>query len=631
MLLYGANRSAILCHMKKTLIATIGALAAAGAMAGSYSNSVASASVGTVTVTCQEAGGWNFDVSCEGAGGRDVVTLRLSSQSEAKPPAFEVFFSMSGADVAHVWTTPYGTDEPRLWPKAWGKTRYSSQLAFNAPLAVAFNAGDRARLAMATSEAFEKVLFGLVVDESRCMLEGRFRYFTENASPRKSYTVKILLDRRDAFWGDTVRETADWIGRTAGFRPAHVPAAARDPLYSTWYAYWQDVHAADLEKEARLAADLGMKTMILDDGWQKVDSATFYSATGDWMPVPSRFPNMKAHVAAVQRAGLKYMLWLSVPYVGDESKSWKRFSGKLLATHGRTSPGKVGILDPRFPEVREYLIQTYERAVRDWGFDGLKLDFIDQFVLPSVDPAVKENYAGRDFKSLPEAVDKLMRDVLARLKKINPEVLVEFRQAYMGPAIRQYGNMIRAADCPDDPATNRKRIADLRLTSGETAVHADMLVWSADESPEGAARPILNALFGVIQYSMVLQRLPSAHQGVIRHWLAFTERHRDTLQLGTFRPHHPELNYPFIEAESAAERILAVYLDSYLVRAGKLDRPVYVVNATLTKGVAVALSSPADVELFDVYGTSQGKRGYDAGLAEIPVPQSGYAKIFARQ
>ena len=605
-------------------------MATACAVAGNYSNDVAVASVGNVTVTCANPGSWTFDVSASGEGGRDVVTVALSAPADARPPVFEMAFSASGADMTHVWNSAYNLDAPRLWPKAWGTTRWSSQLAYETPLAVAINEDDRARLTMAASEAFEKVQFGLVVDERTCRVEGLLRFFSENASPRRTYTVKLLLDRRDVFWGDAVRDASDWIGRTAGFAPAHVPAAARDPLYSSWYAYWQDVHAADLEKEAVLAAKLGMKTMILDDGWQKEDSVSYYSATGDWMPVASRFPDMKAHVAAVHKAGLKYMLWLSVPYVGDEAQAWKRFSGKLLKTHGSKSPGRIGILDPRFPDVREYLIQTYERAVRDWGFDGLKLDFIDQFVLPAVDPAVKENYAGRDLKSLPEAVDRLMRDVLARLKAINPDVLIEFRQHYMGPAIRQYGNMIRAADCPADPAANRVRIANLRLTSGETAVHADMLVWSPDETPEGAARPILSALFGVIQYSMVLQRLPRAHEGVIRHWLAFTERHRETLQLGTFRPHHPELNYPSIEAESAVERIFAVYSDSQLVRIGAPDRPAYLINASQRTGVAAALEAPAEVELFDVYGTSLGRRSCAAGLADIPVPPSGYAKIVWR-
>ena len=37
-------------------------------------------------------------------------------------------------------------------------------------------------------------------------------------------------------------------------------------------------------------------------------------------------------------------------------------------------------LDPRYPEVRQYLIDTYVKALRDWELDGFKLDFIDRFV-----------------------------------------------------------------------------------------------------------------------------------------------------------------------------------------------------------------------------------------------------------
>ena len=238
------------------------------------------------------------------------------------------------------------------------------------------------------------------------------------------------------------------------------------------------------------------------------------------------------------------------------------------------------MLDPRFPEVREYLIKTYERVIGEWGFDGVKLDFIDSFEIAGADPAETEGYAGRDYKSLPEAVDVLMKEINLRLRKLNPDVLVEFRQRYMGPAIRQYGNMIRAADCPADMASNRRRICDLRLTSASTAVHGDMLVWSADETPQGAALPILSSLFGVIQYSMVLKSIPHAHRDVVRHWLEFSQKHRDTLLRGDFRPHKPHAGYPVVEAESESERIVALYVSGTVVKSGTLDKTVYLVNAT---------------------------------------------------
>ena len=322
------------------------------------------------------------------------------------------------------------------------------------------------------------------------------------------------------------------------------------------------------------------------------------------------------------------MLWLSVSFVGDESKAWARFNGKFLDIHGEKSPGRVGILDPRFPDVRDYLIRTYERVVGEWGFDGAKLDFIDQFKLVGKDPAIGDGYAGRDYRSVPEAVNRLMKDVLAHLKRIKPDVLVEFRQAYMGPAILQYGNMMRAADCPADPCANRKRICDLRLTSGRTAVHSVMLVWSRDESPEGAALPILNALFSTIQYSMILAKVPEQHREVIRGWLGFSQRHRDTLLKGEFRPHHPENGYTWIEAEGAAELIVAAYSADTCMTVANAAKPVFLVNATGTGAIVVDLpAKPASVELFDVFGRPAGTIAGAAGLQRLAVPASGYAKV----
>ena len=578
---------------------------------------------GIAEVTCNDPGGWKFDVRASVDAGRDVVTVKIKSPVVAAPPQFGVFFRVPGAGVQNVWTSNFELDafhlRPQLW---WGwNAKYSSQLARDTPIAVGFNSEERAPVALACSEAFQALEFGLYADDRTCEIVGRCEFFTQAATPVDAYEVSVMLDRRGGGFADTVRQCSEWVAARNGFEPAHVPEAAFDPLYSTWYAYLQDVRAGDIETEARLAAELGMKTMILDDGWQKVDSRTFYSATGDWMPVASRFPDMKAHVAEVHKAGLKYMLWLAVPYMGDEARNRPRFKNMLLRG------GDTGVLDPRFPEVREYLISTYERVVGEWGFDGVKLDFIDSFTLPRNDPAEKDNYAGRDYRSLPEAVNRLMKDILARLRAIKPDVLVEFRQHYMGPAILQYGNMMRCADCPADPAANRRRICDLRLTSGRIAVHSDMLVWSRDETPQGAALPILNALFSTIQYSMVLATVRPSHRDVIRSWLGFSQAHREALLKGEFRPHHAESGYTWIEGESPAERVVAVYSGDVCVRSGAADKPVYIVNATGGAAVVADLAAPARVEFFDVFGKPAGAASAAAGLVRLAVPASGYAKV----
>ena len=188
--------------------------------------------------------------------------------------------------------------------------------------------------------------------------------------------------------------------------------------------------------------------------------------------------------------------------------------------------------------------------------------------------------------------------------------------------------MMRAADCPGDLLANRCRIANLRLTSGDTAVHADMLEWNTKETPEQAARFVLSTMFGVIQYSVMLRTLPESHKKMIAHWLDFSQKHRDALLKGAFRPRHYEAFYPVIEAENAQERIVGVYNDVCVADCGAADRDVYVLNATGKGTLAVRLAAkPAKVEAFDTFGNSVPAPALNAGLQDVALPISGYLKI----
>ena len=317
------------------------------------------------------------------------------------------------------------------------------------------------------------------------------------------------------------------------------------------------------------------------------------------------------------------MVWYSVPFVGNKSKNFERFKGMYLR-----EDYEKGLLDPRFPEVREFLCKTYEDAMLNYGLDGFKLDFIDQFNVGANDPAITENYAGRDIKTVPDAANVLMKEVYSRLKAINPDVLIEFRQRYVGPAIRQYGNMLRTADCPGDMRGNRQRIANLRLTSGHTAVHADMLEWNNADSPESVARYILSSMFGVVQYSVMLNDLPSEHMRMLRHWINFLDKHRKTLLHSDFRPYHPESGFPIIEARSEEERIIAIYQNGKVANVGDISVPTYIINATGGKTLYVDFDAdPKSVDVYDVYGEKISIVNAKKGVEKISIPESGYLVI----
>ena len=583
-------------------------------------------SVGRVTVTSDSPGMWRFSATAErSSDGVDVVRVKMRTSKAATPPRFEMRWRVSQKDVHHLWTS-----ESTHYGIPWSQPMLS-EISSWMPLYSFLDANDANRFTFACSESCRRVEFRAPISEKGMDFGCVFRFFTVPEAPMTEYETCVRFDSRTISYSEAIGAASDWMGKVAGLEPLAAPESAFDPLYSTWYTFHQDISSDLVEEECALAAKLGMKTLITDDGWQidlPLGSRAWggYHLCGDWKP-GRNFPDMAAHVKRVHAMGYKYMLWYSVPFVGDRSANFERFKGKYLPAENCCAGGWV--LDPRFPEVREYLIQTYEAAVRDWDLDGFKLDFIGRFTLKegSIDPAIAENYAGRDIKAIPVAVEKLLTDVTVRLKAIKPEILVEFRQSYIGPCIRKFGNMIRATDCPLSMVENRTRIARLRLTSGRTAVHSDMLEWRSDETPESAARCILNSLFGVVQYSVRLKTLPESHIRMLKHWIDFSQAHREALLRGAFRPHYPAADYPLLEGEGRTERVLGVYQENLVVPTGTPNRTVYIVNGANADSVVVDFAAEAQIEVFDTFGSRVRAELVPAGVRRVAVPISGYVRV----
>ena len=532
-------------------------------------------SFGEVKVSCAEPGDWK--VACvreELEKGVEIVTVTLDAPGRRQPPKFTVGFQVPQVEMFYRWSV---NDGNFALPPNWGGACVS-EFARNMPLYAFLNGNDESVLALAASECTRVVDFKGGVREEGSLLEIGFRYFEKPEAPISHYQTSVRIDTRRQYFGKAVSEGAAWIEKAGGYRIASAPPAAFDPLYSSWYSFHQDVFAKPLEEELEIAARLGMKTVILDDGWQTDDTGRGYAFCGDWEVSRRRFPDMAAHVKKVHDLGMKYMVWYSVPFVGLKSANYAKFKGKYLIDE---VPGQgAAVLDPRFPEVRAFLVETYVKAVKAWDIDGLKLDFIDSFGLPATgDPAEKENYAGRDVYSVSEAIDRLMREIRAALVAVKSDILLEFRQSYVGPGVRQVGNMLRVGDCPGDMRRNRFAIANLRLVSGDTAVHSDMLEWNFAETPASAARYVINSMFGVVQYSLMLRSAPREHREMIEKWIRFSQEHRQTLLHGRFTPRHPELQYPVIEAESDKERIIGLYDDGRVLEIPDAKKTI-VMNAS---------------------------------------------------
>lgn len=569
--------------------------------------------------------GWSLSFQCESPRtGVAVAAWDLEAPEDRSLPEMKIRFQVPQNDAQVKWYPLEDLVESHHYiPYWWHGGKIVSSLAHGAPIICYMNLAGENRLAYAVSECLREVRIQTGGKENG-QIFCEVTLFAMPEAPRRHARVELRIDRRPVFYAQALREIGEWYAEMPAYTPAPVPAPAEEPLYSTWYQFQKDVTAAQLERELPLIAELGLGSIILDDGWQCLapkPGEDMYFHAGNWNPVEAKFPDMAGHVAKFHAKNILYTVWIALPFIGaGETELYRKFQDKFL--YGKD----VGTLDPRYPEVREYLIADLERVVRTWNLDGLKLDFIDSFQIQGTDPAAARSYAGCDIPCLPEAVDRLLTDIQQRLSALKPGLMIEFRQHYTGPAMLKYGNMFRAADCAFDTLQNRVRTVDLRLTAGASAVHSDMIIWGPQEAPEVAVLQLLSVLFSVPQVSVMLSDLSPECWRMLKFWIGFWKQHKATLLHGDFLPEHPELSYPVVRARGVAEEIVAVYEADKVIRLAP-DRTVYVVNATHADRLTVQTEARATVELRNVYGEETGTQTLEPGFHDLPAPQGGFATL----
>lgn len=401
-------------------------------------------------------------------------------------------------------------------------------------------------------------------------------FFTMLCGPFSHYETELRIDCRKIAFDEAIYGARAWLD-ALGYQNGYVPDAALRPMYSTWYSYTKGIDAESVLAECREAVGYGMDTVIVDDGWQTGRYDSMYGNCGDWNPAPEKFPEMKAFTDAVHALGMKAMLWYATPFMGEFAEKYREFQSMCLEYSAKMS---TYYLDPRYLRVREFLIATFSQAVRDWGFDGLKLDFINLFKTNG------ESCEQMDTVSVEDATERLLSEVSQALKAINPEVMIEFRQPYFGPVVSTYGNMMRVWDCPLDGARNRVQSLNLRLVCGGCAVHSDMIVWNAEDSCENVAQQLFGTMFSVPQISVRMEQVTEAHGKVLRNYLRFWNAHRDTLMREQARMTLCENGYGMAWVENDREKIVQLADSSVLEFDGRAAE-TYAVNLTDLDSVIV--------------------------------------------
>jgi alpha-galactosidase len=476
--------------------------------------------------------------------------------------------------------------------------------------------------ALSIAGANVDAVFGVEEETNNCLVT---LTVPARASGLGGGSFQLRIDSRQIHFAEVLADVDNWWQEQLAHELLPVPAQASSPAYSTWYSMHQHITPDAIRAQAVQAGKMGFEAIVVDDGWHTADTGRGYAYCGDWEPSPV-FADMRGHVRDIQQLGLKYVLWYAPPLLGKNSRAAQALADYTL---GWNEGLGAYVLDPRFPQVRQYLADVVLRGIADFGLDGVKLDFLDHFARFTERPR-----EGTDCANVSEGVERLLQAIIAQGRELRADLLIEFRQPYTGPRMWKYSNFLRAGDCPFDAGQNRVRTIDLRLLSGGRAVHSDMLMWNPHGSPESGALQLINVLFSVPQVSVLLDELPPDHRDMLAYWVTFTQAYKDVLLHGSIRPRRPDLRYPLVDAERDGKRVTAAYSDMPVDTDAGLREHV-VVNGTQRPGLIIRAAPAREnhVIIRDCRGNLVDDRRHVLiePAASLPVPVAGTATLTPEQ
>ena len=235
----------------------------------------------------------------------------------------------------------------------------------------------------------------------------------------KTFRTFVAVHHGDYF--QALRDYRDvMVAQGAHFDAA--PESAFGPMWCAW-GYGKKMTEDQLLGALPVVKKLGFTWVTLDDGW--------YTLQGDWFLNRSKYPNgdadMRALVDKIHAQGFKAQLWWA-PLAADPTSELVRKHPEMLLLNADGTTQKISYwnsyyLCPADPAVVEYHKAILTKAIRDWGFDGLKLD--GQFMNgapPCYNPAHKHARPQESVEGMPQ----FFHDLYATARAIKPDVLVEF-------------------------------------------------------------------------------------------------------------------------------------------------------------------------------------------------------------
>lgn len=460
---------------------------------------------------------WDFDGvpsgSAELAAGElnQVKITPVTGCREAR-----VMLSVPIRDIQSYWCGTRGLSLPAGSLKL--NIEFVSSATEDFPYFAFFNLKGENRASVGLSELVRNVRCSAKMNQKQRSYDIVFTVY--DGEPLEPFTV--TADFRAGSWQRCV---ADWRNSLDLPKPVF-PEAAWQPVFCSWYVVHAAFDSTWVEKAAKAAAELGFGTFILDDGWcydrwkrASPSEVNWYAPLGDWQVSTAKLPDFAAHVKRVQACGIKYMLWVAPFMVGIDSDFYARYRDRLLPDEFNG----YRLLDTADPESSGEMLDKLEFLMKEYGLDGLKVDFLDE--------PTRRSDAPRGHNIM-----RFVTELSRRIRAANPEAMIEFRQNYATPQMVALGTQFRAVDCPFDYLINFKRCCQIRLSIGDgVPVHADPAYWAEDELPVNIARHMIAMFAGVPMVSIDIDELSESEKKIVSYHLALYRENLPVFQAARWK------------------------------------------------------------------------------------------------
>lgn len=447
----------------------------------------------------------------------------------------------------------------------------TTRLNQSLPLICLMNQNNHSLFSIAVNELINEVELTVGVHEESASA----KVTIETIIPKENYEIKLSIFDKKRQWTEVVERQVKWLYQESDSRLPRVPSTSFEPVLSTWYSFHQQVTASEVFEESIAYKNLGAKTLILDDGWQTIDNSRRYAYAGDWEVSLDKFPDFSQHIKKVQELDMSYLVWLSLPYIGEKSQNWELFKEDLLYVDDFQ---RAGILDIRKEKVQNYLAETVKKFIDAYPINGLKIDFLETFFSEKID----SYEIGEGLLAFLEKLKLILED--------RADFLIEYRQDYINPLMMQYCQIVRSKDCPNNYVLNRIRTIDLRLSCPFTAVHSDMIMWNNEERIEDAALHLINTIFSVPQLSMRYDELSKEEIEMIMFWFSFIKEHQDLLLKSTFEPLYPQEGYSVVRVGQENKSLVGIFGEDKIVDSTEeVSKQRLFVNGTKTDKLYITL------------------------------------------